>query len=379
MRIQLSKIALAATLGIVLAFTFSCSSDDNTNQPPDMRIRKEKINGVSQKGPFINSTVTLYELDANMKKTGRAFTDVTDEIGNFEIPINTELASPFVFLEVKGTYRNEVDNGSESDGSITLKAIAYVKSKNIVNINALTHFEYQRVLDLVSQGKTFEDAKATAQRETFNKFGIGIQENFKNSEDMTLIDPALFTVSVILGIHASTTAELESLLEDVGKINSTAADSDIDWDIAEVLFNNAMDYMRFLYPNISLNINFERIKNTVEKIKNGGISDWDGGCETNMPVIYYCMEFRGITELACDMIKDFAPAGLSGMGDMYQLVKSCPKPANAKYCFKGGACNMIGCMTMPSAADCTRDGGQSTYNRSDCENNPKVETIFSCN
>jgi len=360
---------------LILGILVSCSSDDEDSKP-SMKIKKEKVTGISQKGPFVaGSKVTLYELDPSMQKTGRTFSGTTNGDGKFEIEINDELVSPYVILEVKGKYKNELDNGSESDEPITLKAIASVKNKNIVNINALTNLEYKRVLELVSKGKTFEDAKAQAQKEALNKFGI--PESSKNSEDLTLGDKEVFEVSTITVIYSGSTNELISLLEEAERINSKVENSTIDIDDLRSLFNKARDYILSLYP-IANFPTFDDLEITIEKIKAGGISDWPGdGCDFGL----YCFESRGISgALVCEMAGSGSMGGIS----IGTPLASCPKPKRDNYCFQGSACQAIGtdCSNLflpASDADCKNNGGKPGLTRKDCEAHPDVGAIFSCN
>jgi len=364
-----TKIALVATFGLALALTFSCSSDEGGNSQTDTSVRKEKISGVSQKGPFgEGSTVTLYELNTSMQKTGTTFSGTTDSEGNFQIKIDTVLVSPYVILEVEGKYKNEVDDGKESDKPITLSVIADVRNKDKVNINALTNFEYKRVLELLGERKTFEEAKAIAQKESLKKFGI--ESASKNSEDMLLSDKELFTISTVLGIYADNTSELILFLAEIERVNAKVENSTLDDDDIESLFNKAKDYIASLYPTAAAYLpTFDTFKNYIDKIKVGGISDWDGGCEVDALMIYYCMEFKGISgEFACDMMRAYQPT-LEAMGS-FNAVKSCPKPENDRYCFEGSACTNEE-FTPPESC-----GGTSGYSRKACESNPKVESIM---
>jgi len=192
---------LAAALALTVALTLSCSDDGGT--PSKGTVRKEKISGISQKGPFVQgSKATLYELNDQLEQTGRSFTDIiADDKGSFEIR-NVELASPYAMLEASGYYRNEV-TGLVSAAPITLFAIADVREKDNVNVNILTHLEYYRVLNLVdNEGKSIKDAKKQAQREIFAVFGIN-SDSFKDSEDMSIFgtsesDAALLAISILL-------------------------------------------------------------------------------------------------------------------------------------------------------------------------------------
>jgi len=197
-RSPLTKLAVLFFTAMLLAtaLTLSCSGDGGGSP-----IKKAKITGVSQKGPFVKgSSATLYELDGNFAQTGRSFRDIiADDYGKFEIK-NVELVSPYAMLEADGFYRNEV-TGQTSAAPIKLYAIADIREKDNVNVNLLTHLEYYRVLNLVEGGKTVAEAKKQAQKEILAVFGIN--GDFENSEDMSIFgttegDAALLAISVLL-------------------------------------------------------------------------------------------------------------------------------------------------------------------------------------
>jgi uncharacterized protein (TIGR02145 family) len=200
---------------LVVMFTFSCS-----NKTEEPELDKSKIMGIAQKGPFEkNSYVILYELEENLEKTGTSYgAYITDDKGHFEVQIYQELSSPYVELEVHGIYKNEVnDNPKHNNDPITLRVIADVANKNNMNVNTLTHLEYNRVIKLVKQNqKTFDEAKKQAQKEVLKALGIS-GKDFANSEDMSILgknksDAALLMASVsMLGGRA--TAETIKLLD----------------------------------------------------------------------------------------------------------------------------------------------------------------------
>jgi len=217
MRSNLSKITLAATFGLALALTFSCSGDSGGGNDRHV-VKKEKISGVSQKGPFaMGATVTIYELDENMNVTGNPIIGkTTDDNGNFEIKIkNGKLASPYIIIEVNGSYANEV-TGLPSTSAITLKSVANVSNKDRVNINVLTHLEHDKVLKLARSGAKFDDAKKEAQKQVLNALGIS-ESGAKSSEDMAIFsnspsDAALLLVSILLQGNR-TTEDVANLLD----------------------------------------------------------------------------------------------------------------------------------------------------------------------
>jgi len=275
MRRQFSKIVLAAAFGLALAFTFSCSGDGGGGSDHGS-IKKDKIEGFAQKGPFAQgTTVKVYELDANYEKTKNSFDGViTDSKGNFEIKIkNGKLASQYVILEVSGKYANEV-SGSQTSAPITLNAVADVLNKNSVNINVLTHLEYSKVLKLAKSGTDFEKAKEETQREVFNALGIS-ESGGKNSEDISLFggspsDSVLLAVSVLLQGNRSA-EEVSSLLSTIGSeikdngILSSSVKAEVSDGLANMDMNKVRESILSLDPSAKIP-SLEDIKNIVVKI-----------------------------------------------------------------------------------------------------------------
>lgn len=153
---------------IAISILNSCSKDDETKPV----IKKERISGFVQKGPFINGTsISINELNTDLSQTGKTYsTQITDNKGGFEIG-NVELVSDFVSLRADGFYFNEII-GEQSNSQITLYALSDVSDKTTVNINVLSHLEKPRVEYLISQGIVFSEAKTQAQSEILEIFNI---------------------------------------------------------------------------------------------------------------------------------------------------------------------------------------------------------------
>jgi len=221
------KLALAAAFVLALTFTFSCSGDDSGgNTPPP---RKEKISGVSQKGPFDAATVKIYRLDANNKKPiGDPFVGTTNDKGKFDIEIEE---AQYISIEVTGNYANEA-KGGQSEMPITLYAVADVSNKDSakVNINVFTHLEYESVL---KSTKAFDVAKREAQNKVLGTLGMG--EINVNSESLDLFgnspdDAKLLAASVLLQANRETGAvrdllgEIGSKIKDGGDLSQQTKD-----------------------------------------------------------------------------------------------------------------------------------------------------------
>lgn len=229
--------------------------DSSVHEQPDIvGIKDKSIAGVGQKGPFVaGSSVKLYELDGETyAPTGKKFTsEVVGNNGEFYV-YDVTLASQYALLGVKGYYLNEV-SGEISSGTITLNALTDLSDREKVNVNLLTHLEYERVLYLVSTGVSFPVAKKQAEAEILKAFDI--QGDFVNPEDLNIFskgdgDAALLAISVLMQGNRSET-ELAGLLtkfatdiEKDGEWNDTYTKSKIaDW-ASELDLNGKLSLIR---------------------------------------------------------------------------------------------------------------------------------------
>jgi hypothetical protein len=220
-------------VGIIIT---SCQKD-----PLPEIIKHEKVSGYIQKGPFINGTdITIFELDQNLIPTGKNFTSqVTDNNGNFDIR-NIELASPFVELKATGFYFNEVAN-ENSSAQITLFALSDLSGNSNVNVNIFSNLERNRALHLISQGKTFKEAKQQAQSEILTLFEAGIDMT-NNSELLDINktgegNAALLAASVIIQGYLAV-GEFSELLANIS--TDIASDGKLDnAALGSILMNNA--------------------------------------------------------------------------------------------------------------------------------------------
>ena len=191
---------------LLLALTFlfcACSDGGKTAGTSEesegiVAIKDREIAGVSQKGPFLTgSSVTVQELDGQtLVQTGKSFrASVKNNLGDFVVK-GVTLASQYALLEVNGYYRNEI-SGERSKGVIALNALTDLSDRSLVNVNMLTHFVTDRILNLVQKGgMSFKDAKKQAETEVLASFGV--LENMGNAEDLDLFtgDGGAFLLAV---------------------------------------------------------------------------------------------------------------------------------------------------------------------------------------
>lgn len=208
-------------------------------------INDKSITGVSQKGPFVTgSAVKLYELDGkSLAQTGKSFTGkISSDKGEFSVS-SVSLSSQYALLEASGYYRNEV-TGNKSSGTIVLNALTDLSDREKVNINLLTHLEYERAIYLVNKGMPVAEAKKQAEQEVFAAFGI--EGNFGNSEDLSIFSDAALLAFSVLMLGDNSDADLTELMnkfatdiKEDGEWNNEVAKAKIaDWASARDLNGN---------------------------------------------------------------------------------------------------------------------------------------------
>lgn len=154
-------------------------------------VKNASILGAAQKGPFkFDSPLTLREVllhDDALTYTGREYIDeISSNKGDFVIP-KVNLVYPYAVLEVRGLWRNEV-TGEWSKDSMTLRALTDLTTRTEVNINLLTHLEYDRAVQLVNKGYSVFAAKKQAEYEIMTAFGFATTVEY--SEDLKTFVPS---------------------------------------------------------------------------------------------------------------------------------------------------------------------------------------------
>lgn len=216
------------------------------------------ITGVSQKGPFMKgSDVNIFELDGSkfLRQTGRSFNStISANDGSFKVK-NVALNSNQVHLTVTGSFYPETAPG-HTMGKITLRALSEVDGEHSkVNVNLVTHLEYDRVAYLMENvpKMTLSAAKRQAEKEIFAMFHIDAS-SFGYAEDMDILgadeaDAALLAVSILLptglsesGITDRLTEMSEDLAED-GKLDAESTLNSIAlWAMGQDLRGNFPEF-----------------------------------------------------------------------------------------------------------------------------------------
>ena len=159
-------------LSAALAFALcSCSDDNETGGGFTPTVFN--VMGKVEKGPMIRgSHVEMRTLDEYMIPTGSSYPATIDNnMGDFNYGA-LKINSPYAQLTADGYFFNEVD-GELSEGTIKLDAIVDLKDNSTINVNVLTHLKSKRIHHLVTtQGMTFKEANAQAQKELLTQFGL---------------------------------------------------------------------------------------------------------------------------------------------------------------------------------------------------------------
>ena len=228
--------SIGFVLLLVSAILFAACSDSKVagGSSDDAGIIADlNVAGVSQKGPFVKgSAVTVQGIDCKtMELTGERFDGVVNsDKGDFEVN-NVNLSSTCAVFEVTGFYLNEI-SGQKTNGELTLRALTDLTDRKNVNINLLTHLEYERIKYLVTGEKmSFAEAKTQAEREVLASFDISNEvEEFENLNIFESGDAnaALLAVSVLMQADADV-AKLEERTNEF----SAAVATNGSWDNEE--------------------------------------------------------------------------------------------------------------------------------------------------
>lgn len=154
-------------------------------------VNNVSILGAAQKGPFkFDSPLQLREAllrnDSLIYSARKYVDEISSNKGDFVIP-KVNLIYPYAVLEVRGLWRNEV-SGEYSRDSMTLRVLTDLSKRTEVNINLLTHLEYDRVAKLVSKGYSVYAAKKQADYEIMTAFGFATSVEY--SEDLKTFVPS---------------------------------------------------------------------------------------------------------------------------------------------------------------------------------------------
>lgn len=177
---------------VALSMFCSCSKDDNGSETPTppttpeekpTAILKDNIQGRVEVYPFDDEyKITISDLSTNMALTGRYFNADTN---GRHYSINSAMEYTSKYAEFEAEYNSSYYKQRHSTYP-KFKCITYIEDKDRVNVNILTHLEYERVKILCKNGLAFDEAKKQAEKELLAVFGIA--QEIKNPENISLTD-----------------------------------------------------------------------------------------------------------------------------------------------------------------------------------------------
>jgi len=220
----------------------------------------QEIVGKIEKGAFAKgSLISLYEMDSTLRQTGRSFNStIEDNLGSFHLKVKN-LKGKMVRIVADGFYYNEVSNRN-STSKISLTGIIKIDSSESINVNVLTHLEEPRVKYLISQGKSFNEAKEQAVKEVLHIFGIE-NSGITRAEKVSLIGSSntnniLLVLSTMLVGYRSD-SELTEILNDIaqdlksdGTLNNVALGNDIATHLYYLNANNVVNQVKNKYNGV---------------------------------------------------------------------------------------------------------------------------------
>ena len=262
---------------ISIACLFSACDNKITEEETPLPVKtKEIFSGYVQKGPYVNgSSVMITLLDEQLNQTGSVFTtQIIDNSGNFEQK-NLKYASDFVELKADGYYFNEV-KGENSNGSLTLYALADIKDVNSVNINILTHLERPRIIFLIqNKGLSFAEAKKQAKNEVLDIFKLTLPDDIASESLNVTKDALLLAVSVIVQGQLST-GDMSELLANIsadirtdGKLDNSLLGNQLMNNVAFIDFEKVKSSIEKRYSGlgIEMTVNIDELKSLIEQFK----------------------------------------------------------------------------------------------------------------
>lgn len=278
------QLLLLTALAVVCSLSSCGSDDDGGGGTPPVTPTKKSVAGTIEKGPFVQgSKVTLYALKDNLTQTGKSFkAQTTNHLGKFSIE-GIELESQYVELETNGFFYNEV-KGETSVAPITLNAISDVTARSSINVNIITHLEYDRVKNLVKGGSSFSNAKKQAEKELLKCFaitdeistpeGVSITDNNRNASILL----AISTIMLYDRSEGEFTAFLAKFMADFAD-NGMIDDLSVRNGIAEGQENahpsEVIEKMKEYYGKQNVAINCEDFSKYIDFNGDGVIDDRD--------------------------------------------------------------------------------------------------------
>ena len=224
------------------------------------------VNGV--KNEFLNfelaSKVRMYELDSvTLDTTGKVWRSyILDTNGNFSFD-SVSLKSPYVMIETQPAKSSRMQ--------ISPRLIIDVRKASNVSVNLLTHFESFRLRYLVQSGMPFDSAKAMAQREVLDAFGMYDESpDYDKNDDEHVKDYLNFVGTYFIYVAVDPVTESFGQNGMFRNLDSWLKDALINWTESEIGVGDygleppyeyyeaidKTDYYQYSYNRIRFAVNF---------------------------------------------------------------------------------------------------------------------------
>ena len=166
---QLSIFKLLLVLGFFLTINSGCSGGGGGD---DTTVTKSavKLSGVVQKGLYIDGTISAQKVDTNGSIDSAISTATINDKGTYALGLSWK---GLTLLSAEGHFVNEYTN-QNSDDTITLYSLIDTSKTTKINLNLLTSLEYYRVITLMKEGISYEDALVQTKVSLKDIFGLSL-------------------------------------------------------------------------------------------------------------------------------------------------------------------------------------------------------------
>lgn len=262
------------TLLLVLVIFSACVDLDLTGDKP---IKISSLAGKVEKGPFTQgSTVTIHELDKGLNPTGKLFqTEIKSNEGDFKLESAAKFVSPYVNIACDGYFFNET-TGNLSNSQIRLESIVDISSKRNINVNILTHLSKDRVIKLMKEGKSYNEATEQVREELLSCFGLQEYkelefEDFSISAGNQHAGVLIVISSILLNNHSEA-----ELTEQISVVKNDFTDTGTLSESIKAYFRD--ESLKLPVEQITSNIKnrYQVLGKTVEVPDLNYFIDWDG-------------------------------------------------------------------------------------------------------
>ena len=149
----------------------SSIDNSNSNNHSDGNISDHTFSGIVQKGNLIDGELTIKSMERGNSSSEKVIKTSINERGNYllKIPWKSE---DLILLSAKGKFFDEYRGENSSDEVELYTLIKLEKGREVysINLNLFTSFEYQRIVKLMEDGLSYDEAKKESRENLFNEF-----------------------------------------------------------------------------------------------------------------------------------------------------------------------------------------------------------------